>query len=140
MLTRQRGSRPRLRRRWRAFSACVCIAVASLLAAACHRDPVADTHVCSDSGDVRLQTSLSGDDLVTAMAALKADGVRFSLYHTGEYKDLAAPPATPEPLELVIITTTARSLLGKTDELLNFEYDADRRLTQTYCQHLYTGL
>ena len=74
------------------------------------------------------------------MAALKADEVGFSLYRTGEYKALAAPPATPEPLELVIITTTRRNLLGKTDELLNFEYGADRRPTETYCQHLYTGL
>jgi hypothetical protein len=74
------------------------------------------------------------------MAALKAEQVRYSLYRTGEYTALAAPPVTPEPLELVIITTTRRSLFGKTDELLNFEYGADRRLTETYCQHLSTGL
>ena len=140
MLGRQRGSRRALKRRWRACSAAAGVAAASLLAQACHRDPAPDTHVCSDSGDVRLQTSLSGDDLLTAMAALKAEQVRYSLYRTGEYTALAAPPVTPEPLELVIITTTRRSLFGKTDELLNFEYGADRRLTETYCQHLSTGL
>jgi hypothetical protein len=117
---------------------------AALLAQACNRTPAVPTRVCQIPRDAQLQSLLTPLDLPTAVADLKAQGVKFDLYDKDDHPLPGAPPAgyaAVQPVVLVIITPDPQNnLFSKKDELLNVQYGADLRPTETYCQHLASGL
>ncbi len=120
--------------------ALACVAATCMLATGCRpTDPQPDTHVCTDPGFMALQKRIAPDDLPTALADLKAQGLTYALMDDN-YHGLDGPPAKPGPTILDLHKTLSGNFLRYREELLSFRYGPDNRLTETYCSHLTEGI